>query len=83
MRIQEKVKSNSSAQAYINAIRMGCRCVELDCWDGKMDGEEIPVIYHGYTQEMMTVLSGTLVGNFSRKPQISLILYSSYERQLK
>lgn len=31
---------------YIQAIRRGCRCVELDCWDGP-GGE--PVIYHGHT----------------------------------
>uniref|UniRef100_H3B651 Phosphoinositide phospholipase C n=1 Tax=Latimeria chalumnae TaxID=7897 RepID=H3B651_LATCH len=36
----------SSTEAYVKALSKGCRCMELDCWDGS-DGE--PVIYHGYT----------------------------------
>jgi len=36
----------SSVEMYAYAISMGCRCVELDCWDGP-DGE--PKITHGMT----------------------------------
>ncbi|XP_053555808.1 1-phosphatidylinositol 4,5-bisphosphate phosphodiesterase delta-3 [Bombina bombina] len=37
---------NSSTESYIRAFMDGCRCVELDCWEGP-GGE--PVIYHGHT----------------------------------
>ncbi|KAK1331101.1 hypothetical protein QTO34_009049 [Cnephaeus nilssonii] len=36
----------SSTEAYVRAFTQGCRCVELDCWEGP-GGE--PVIYHGHT----------------------------------
>jgi phosphatidylinositol phospholipase C delta len=40
-----QVAGQSSVEAYISALQGGCRCVEIDCWDGA-DG---PVVMHGRT----------------------------------
>lgn len=41
-----QISGESSVDGYIRSLQEGCRCVELDCWDGS-DGE--PIIYHGWT----------------------------------
>uniref|UniRef100_A0A8C0VJD7 Phosphoinositide phospholipase C n=1 Tax=Cyanistes caeruleus TaxID=156563 RepID=A0A8C0VJD7_CYACU len=43
---RNQIGGTSSTEAYVRALRAGCRCVELDCWEGS-DGE--PVVYHGHT----------------------------------
>ncbi|NXX20953.1 PLCD3 phosphodiesterase, partial [Podargus strigoides] len=43
---RNQIGGTSSTEAYVRALMAGCRCVELDCWEGS-DGE--PVVYHGHT----------------------------------
>lgn len=41
-----QINGSSSVEAYIIALKRGCRCIEIDCWDG--DGGK-PIVTHGRT----------------------------------
>ncbi|RDA93057.1 hypothetical protein CP533_0726 [Ophiocordyceps camponoti-saundersi (nom. inval.)] len=56
-----QVAGHSSVEGYISALARGCRCVEVDCWDGS-DGQ--PQVVHGRTltsaisfKEVMTTIN--------------------------
>ncbi|XP_053525193.1 1-phosphatidylinositol 4,5-bisphosphate phosphodiesterase delta-4 isoform X1 [Artibeus jamaicensis] len=44
--VGDQICGQSSVEGYIRALKRGCRCVEVDIWDGP-SGE--PVVYHGHT----------------------------------
>ncbi|CAK7269686.1 hypothetical protein SEPCBS119000_003697 [Sporothrix epigloea] len=44
--VGRQLKGTSSVEGYISALTRGCRCVEIDCWDGT-DGQ--PIVVHGKT----------------------------------
>ena len=54
-----QLTGKSSVEMYRQALLTGCRCVELDCWNGRNSDEE-PIITHGYTVVTEIVLKDVL-----------------------
>ncbi|XP_033496723.2 inactive phospholipase C-like protein 2 [Epinephelus lanceolatus] len=55
--IEDQFRGPSDVTGYIRALKMGCRSVELDVWDGP-DNE--PVIYTGHTMTSQIVFRSVI-----------------------
>uniref|UniRef100_A0A7N5JNB1 Phosphoinositide phospholipase C n=1 Tax=Ailuropoda melanoleuca TaxID=9646 RepID=A0A7N5JNB1_AILME len=44
--VSDQLLGPSDLWGYVSALVKGCRCLEIDCWDGSRNE---PVVYHGYT----------------------------------
>ncbi|RWS06316.1 1-phosphatidylinositol 4:5-bisphosphate phosphodiesterase classes I and II-like protein, partial [Dinothrombium tinctorium] len=54
-----QLTGRSSVEIYRQCLLAGCRCVELDCWNGRNSDEE-PIITHGYTVVTDVILKDVL-----------------------
>ncbi|XP_012729702.2 inactive phospholipase C-like protein 2 [Fundulus heteroclitus] len=62
--IEDQFRGHSDVSGYIRALKMGCRCVEVDVWNGP-DGE--PVVCTGHSLSRPLVLQSVLeaIGRFA------------------
>ncbi|XP_053412125.1 1-phosphatidylinositol 4,5-bisphosphate phosphodiesterase zeta-1 [Nycticebus coucang] len=44
--VSDQLVGPSDLWGYVSALVKGCRCLEIDCWDG---AQNEPIVYHGYT----------------------------------
>ena len=82
----DQLRSDSKAERYKDVLLTGCRCMEIDCWDG----EKAPMVYHGHTLTskvpLREVLEVIKVYAFAASPYpviISIENHCSVEQQDK
>ncbi|KAF3926753.1 hypothetical protein ABW21_db0206913 [Orbilia brochopaga] len=84
--LERQVAGEASIEGYIRTLQRGCRCVEIDCWDGD-DGK--PVVTHGRTLTSKVMFSDVVqtIGKYafvaSQYPVIlSLEVHCGIEQQI-
>lgn len=65
-RTESIIKERLYLSLFFRALNCGCRCVEVDCWDGA-NGE--PIVYHGHTFTSKILFKDVVsaVGNYAFK----------------
>ena len=83
----DQLTSDSDCRMYEVQLEMGCRCVEIDCWDGN-DGE--PIVKHGHTMtssiKFRDVIRSIKASAFKSSPYpviLSLEMHCSLEQQVR
>lgn len=82
-----QINGESSVEGYIRALQRGCRCVEIDCWDGE-DGR--PRVTHGHTATTEVLFSDCVsaIGEYAFRASpypviLSLEVHCCHEQQVK
>ena len=80
-----QLTGESSCSMYRKALLNGCRCVELDCWDGS-NGD--PIVTHGHTittkirfYDVCVAINETAFKNSPYPVMLSLEIHTSVEQQ--
>lgn len=62
-----QLSSDSSADGYRNVLLRGCRCVEIDIWNGKEEDEDKPIRSGGEQQSKGHGIKSRLMNRFRSK----------------
>ncbi|XP_019493771.1 PREDICTED: 1-phosphatidylinositol 4,5-bisphosphate phosphodiesterase delta-4 isoform X2 [Hipposideros armiger] len=83
--VGDQLCGQSSVEGYIRALKRGCRCVEVDIWDGP-NGE--PIVYHGHTltsrilfKEVVATVAQYAFQTSDYPVILSLEIHCSWEQQ--